>query len=134
MLRIRDEGEQTVFQRKERDSWEGTSWPRGSDGTAAHRQADTAAENERSCRRGKRAGGCATRVSASRSNGGNLRNRPPPPVGGKRSTRTSWCASGEGDSPLAQRIESPPHPNPLPASGERESGRDALQRCASISP
>jgi peptide/nickel transport system ATP-binding protein len=29
-------------------------------------------------------------------------------------------ASGEGDSPRAESVESPPHPDPLPASGERE--------------
>jgi DNA helicase II / ATP-dependent DNA helicase PcrA len=28
--------------------------------------------------------------------------------------------SGEGDSPSTELVESPPHPNPLPASGERE--------------
>jgi hypothetical protein len=27
---------------------------------------------------------------------------------------------GEGDSPHTESLESPPHPNPLPASGERE--------------
>jgi hypothetical protein len=30
------------------------------------------------------------------------------------------CAAGEGDSPQTERSESPPHPNPLSASGERE--------------
>src|SRR5580698_10447038 len=30
---------------------------------------------------------------------------------------------GEGDSPQTELVESPPHPNPLPASGEREKAR-----------
>jgi hypothetical protein len=29
-------------------------------------------------------------------------------------------ASGEGSSPRTERLENPPHPDPLPASGERE--------------
>jgi hypothetical protein len=29
-------------------------------------------------------------------------------------------AGGVGDSPQAVLLETPPHPNPLPASGERE--------------
>jgi len=32
-------------------------------------------------------------------------------------------AAGEGDSPYDVLAESPPHPDPLPASGERESKR-----------
>ena len=32
-------------------------------------------------------------------------------------------ASGEGDFPQAEFAESPPHPDPLPASGEREAHR-----------
>jgi hypothetical protein len=35
----------------------------------------------------------------------------------------SRSASGEGDSPSTQAVESPPRPDPLPASGEREIAR-----------
>src|SRR5262249_45988678 len=34
--------------------------------------------------------------------------------------RPSGARSGEGDSPRVEIVESPPHPTPLPASGERE--------------
>jgi DNA helicase-2/ATP-dependent DNA helicase PcrA len=34
-------------------------------------------------------------------------------------------ASGEGDSPSTEHVESPPHPTPLPASGEREQTESA---------
>jgi len=36
--------------------------------------------------------------------------------------RRAFRAAGEGDSPRANPVESPPHPDPLPASGEREKG------------
>jgi urease accessory protein len=46
--------------------------------------------------------------------------------------KRSEGGTGEGDSPRAELVESPPHPNPLPASGEREptgaSGSGALYR------
>src|SRR5882757_11001041 len=34
-------------------------------------------------------------------------------------------ASGEGDSPSTEHVESPPHPTPLPAGGEREQTESA---------
>src|SRR5690242_18811316 len=40
-----------------------------------------------------------------------------PPAGRGRNRRAAEV-SGEGDSPRA--VETPPHPNPLPARGERE--------------
>jgi L-cysteine S-thiosulfotransferase len=47
-------------------------------------------------------------------------------------------ASGEGDSPNTEIVESPPHPDPLPASGERECPRPdrhtlSIAACAAIS-
>ncbi len=37
---------------------------------------------------------------------------------------------GEGDYPRAQCVESPPHPDPLPASGAREKrGRSHVTLC-----
>src|SRR5216684_995978 len=42
---------------------------------------------------------------------------PPPPACGERSRAKR---AGEGDPPRPEYLESPPHPDPLPASGERE--------------
>ncbi len=39
--------------------------------------------------------------------------------------RSEGGKPGEGDSPRAEPIESPPHPDPLPASGERERTESA---------
>src|SRR5262245_59061529 len=47
----------------------------------------------------------------------------PLPACGERSPRFS--AAGEGDSPRAQVWVTPPHPNPLPAGGERGQAADA---------
>jgi hypothetical protein len=38
----------------------------------------------------------------------------------KRGEVDARSASGEGDSPTLRQAENPPHPDPLPASGERE--------------
>jgi hypothetical protein len=39
----------------------------------------------------------------------------------RREASAMRSASGEGGSPNAQAVEKPPHPEPLPASGERET-------------
>src|SRR5262244_3889941 len=39
---------------------------------------------------------------------------------------------GEGASPQPERLESPPHPDPLPASGEREKRRRAGCDCPAL--
>src|SRR5690348_1903264 len=46
----------------------------------------------------------------------------PLPACGERSPRS--CTASEGGSPRTALLETPPHPNPLPASGER--GRTAV--------
>jgi len=74
--------------------------------------------------RGLRAGGAALFDVEERS--------PPLPACGERSAPK---APGEGDSPRAERAERAPHPDPLPASGEREpasllAGLDEEQRAA----
>src|SRR5207248_7616742 len=49
----------------------------------------------------------------------------PRPACGERSDRP--CDPGEGASPQARSVESPPHPDPLPASGGE--GEDATAHC-----
>jgi hypothetical protein len=39
---------------------------------------------------------------------------------------------GEGDSPQTELVETPPHPNPLPASGARESAPARARRLDEI--
>jgi hypothetical protein len=51
------------------------------------------------------------------------------PACGERSMRTPLCTSGEGGSPHAEQIAPPPHPTPLPASGEREQTEPAATLC-----
>src|SRR5690349_13608930 len=62
----------------------------------------------------KRADGAAHSVTSPR-----LRGEVDPP-------KRSEGGAGEGAFPQAVRVESPPHPDPLPASGERE--KSALYR------
>ena len=49
-------------------------------------------------------------------------NIPPPQGEGGEDRRSE---PGGGPAPSAERVESPPHPDPLPASGEREVARRA---------
>jgi PAS domain S-box-containing protein len=58
---------------------------------------------------------------------GEVHRRPPAAILDEKNAdalhRLWRSASGEGDPPNAQPAESPPHPDPLPASGEREPAR-----------